>query len=214
MPPRRKVTPPSEPTGPKPFGGEQEAVDAAVHGVSNGVVKGATNGTVHLARPRPLGHRYAAFEREAARRMLTFGLDGWTFGFSRGKRTLGVTKIPWGASVGEIRLSKYLIENDHASLREETLLHEIAHAVAFVRFGRRSIGHGPLWRQVATEVGASPSATCRTEPIAEPSLRWTCDRCGHVVGLFRTPKYAPSTYRHRGCGGRFLAPEDDRSPTR
>lgn len=160
---------------------------------------------MHLARPRPEGDAFARFERSAARRMASFGLAGWTFGFSRGKRTLGVTKIPWGSPVGEIRLSKYLLSGNHASLAEETLLHEIAHAVAYRRHGRTSIGHGPLWRAVATEVGAAPVATCRTGPLAEPRHRWTCDRCGHEVGLYRTPKYAPSTYRHRGCGGRFVA---------
>jgi predicted SprT family Zn-dependent metalloprotease len=35
-------------------------------------------------------------------------------------------------------------------------LHEIAHALSFIRYGREGKGHGRLWKRVCREVGATP----------------------------------------------------------
>jgi predicted SprT family Zn-dependent metalloprotease len=160
-------------------------------------------GSVWLLRPRPDGARFADVERRAAQRMLEHGLDGWAFGFGRGKRTLGTTRVRAGADVGTVRLSRHLVAlGDDARLRD-TLLHEIAHAVAYRRHGRVAMNHGPLWRAVAREVGAEPAATCRGAPLAPPTHVLVCRSCGARVALYRAPKHPPGAYRHKGCGGRF-----------
>ena len=160
-------------------------------------------GAIWLLRPRPSGTAFATFELRAAHAMLAHGLDGWAFGFGRGKRTLGTTRVEAGASVGTVRVSRYLLEGGTDAAIEDTLLHEIAHAVAYVRHGRAAMNHGPAWRAVAREVGATPRATCRVGPIHPAPHRLVCRRCGAEVGLYRRPKHAPARYRHRGCGGRL-----------
>lgn len=164
---------------------------------------GTGDAVVWLLRPRPAGAAFERAERSAADAMLQHGLTGWAFGFGRGKRTLGTTRVRSGASTGTIRLSRHLILSGTGERVRETLLHEIAHAVAFVRHGRRALNHGPLWRRVALEVGASPRATCQGPPVAPPTHVLVCRRCGDSVGLYRRPKHPAEAYRHRGCGGTF-----------
>ena len=177
-------------------------------------------GRVWLVRPRPAGADFAAWELRAADAMLAHGLHDWAFGFGRGKRTLGTTRVRAGARHGTVRLSRHLIvaangappdRSDRGpqgaeppvsrATVEDTLLHEIAHAVAYLRHGRKAMNHGPLWRAVAREVGARPSATCRAEPLAPAPWTMTCLRCGRTVPLYRRPKHPPGAYRHKRCGG-------------
>lgn len=160
-------------------------------------------GSVWLLRPRPDGARFAEVERDAAHTMLRHGLNGWAFGFGRGKRTLGTTRVRSGAAVGTIRLSRHLIAAGDDDRVRDTLLHEVAHALAYHRHGRKAMNHGPLWRAVAREVGAEPAATCRGAPVAPPAHVLVCRACGARVGLYRTPKHPAAAYRHKGCGGRF-----------
>lgn len=162
-------------------------------------------GRIWLLRPRPDGPRFARIEADAAERMLGQGLHEWAFGFGRGKRTLGSTRVERGARTGVVRISRYLVEADLPEVLHDTLLHEIAHAVAYQRYGRAAMNHGPAWKAVARELGAEPRATCRAGPLAPAPHVLVCTRCGAEVGLYRAPRYAPSHYRHKGCGGRFRA---------
>ena len=162
-------------------------------------------GVIHLERPRPTGLAFQHWEDIAAEQMLTHGLHGWTFGFGRGKRTLGTMTLKRDANAGTVRISRHLIAAGDEQRVMDTLLHEIAHAVAYLRHGRSSLGHGPLWKQVAKEIGATPRATCSGTPIATPNVRWECEACGEAVVFYRTPKHPPGRYRHRRCGGRLKA---------
>lgn len=160
-------------------------------------------GRVWLIRPRPTPAAFAAVEGDAAEGMLRHGLDDWAFGFGRGKRTLGTTRVRAGAATGTIRISRHLVTDGTAEMLRDTLLHEIAHAVAYVRHGRAAMNHGPLWRAVAREIGARPEATCRAGPLVPAPHVLVCGRCGAEVGLYRRPKHPAEAYRHKGCGGRF-----------
>ena len=61
--------------------------------------------------------------------------------------------------------------NSEEELRD-TVLHEIAHAIAGI-----SAGHGPEWKSVARRIGATPKATARRTNAPEPRYRATCT-CG------------------------------------
>lgn len=160
-------------------------------------------GKVWLLRPRPTPAAFADIEADAAERMLRHGLGDWAFGFGRGKRTLGTTRVRSGATTGTIRISRHLVTDGTPEMVRDTLLHEIAHAVAYVRHGRAAMNHGPLWRAVAREIGARPEATCRAGPLVPAPHVLVCGRCGAEVGLYRRPKHPAAAYRHKGCGGRF-----------
>ena len=70
----------------------------------------------------------------------------------------------------------------------ETILHEIAHALA-----PRGAGHGPVWRALAQSIGCNGSR-CYGSEVAQPKpkFRGTCPGCNRVI------------YRHRrtaiACG--------------
>lgn len=68
-------------------------------------------------------------------------------------------------SVREIAISADLLLPANRTALEDTLLHEMAHAEAWLRHGHR--GHGRPWRRIAERVGCAPRATCRS-PIARP----------------------------------------------
>lgn len=77
-------------------------------------------------------------------------------------RSLGT--IRYGPEdVIEIAISAdLLLPANHAQLRD-TLLHEMAHAEAWLLHGHR--GHGRPWRRIAERVGCTPRATCRSSIV-------------------------------------------------
>ena len=160
-------------------------------------------GRIWLLRPRPGGESFTRVEFDASERMLEHGLHDWAFGFGRGKRTLGTTRVRHGERTGAIRISRHLVEANLPEVLRDTILHEIAHALAYRRFGRAAMNHGPAWRAIALEVGAEPRATCQVGPLTPAPYTLECTACGAQVGLYRKPRYAPSRYRHKGCGGTF-----------
>lgn len=90
-------------------------------------------------------------------RRMTRSLGTIRYGQGDGART--VTEIAIAADL--------LLPANRASL-EDTMLHEMAHAEAWLRRGHR--GHGAVWRRIAERVGCTPRALCRT-PIARTNGR-------------------------------------------
>jgi len=105
-----------------------------------------------------------------ARELLTaHGLTGWSFRLNRSKVNLGLCR--YGQRT--IELSAFFVEENSDEAIRDTLLHEIAHALA-----GRAAGHGPLWRAMCLRVGAKPE---RLSFEAEmPAGRWqaVCGNCG------------------------------------
>src|SRR5450432_4244322 len=88
-------------------------------------------------------------EALASREMTKHGLNGWTFGLADTKRQLGVCKY----RRKRIEIAEYYASNSPPESVLDTLLHEIAHAIA----GPKA-GHGPVWKAVAIRLGATPRA--------------------------------------------------------
>lgn len=65
----------------------------------------------------------------------------------------------------EIAISADLLLPANRDALHDTMLHEMAHAEAWLRHRHR--GHGPPWRAIAERVGCTPRATCRA-PITRP----------------------------------------------
>ncbi|MDG2123709.1 MAG: SprT-like domain-containing protein [Verrucomicrobiales bacterium] len=70
---------------------------------------------------------------------------------------------------------------------ERTLLHELAHLIAYTRAGRRRIeAHGPEWRQACADIGIAGESRTHTLALA-PSRKirrkyaYRCPSCGEVV---------------------------------
>jgi len=109
------------------------------------------------------------------------GLAGWSFGLTQAKRRLGVCNYRRKRiEIGEY----YALHNpDEAVL--DTLLHEIAHALA-----GPEAGHGPAWKAIAVRIGATPRA-CDDSPdtVVEPGdWRATCAGCGRTLHKYKRPR--------------------------
>jgi hypothetical protein len=118
--------------------------------------RAATRGGAEEALLRPL------FDRLNGERFLG-GLPAIPLRLSRRMtRTLGT--IAYGSAgdrrtVREIALNADLLLPANASVLVDTLLHEMAHAEAWLRHGHR--GHGAVWRRIAERVGCEPRALAR-----------------------------------------------------
>jgi predicted SprT family Zn-dependent metalloprotease len=129
----------------------------------------------------------------AARELTKHGLHGWTFGLAKTRRRLGVCKY----KSKRIEIAEYYARNSPAESVLDTLLHEVAHAIA-----GPAAKHGPGWKAVAARLGATPRA-CETsgQAVVEPGdWKATCPACNKTFLRYRRPM-AAGVYRCR-CDAR------------
>jgi predicted SprT family Zn-dependent metalloprotease len=88
--------------------------------------------------------------------------QGWTFEFSNKRREIGTCRY----NNKVINVSKWYIDS-HPDQIKDTILHEIAHALTFERYGGNH-GHNHAWRMMCIEVGANPTRT--TDLTDQPSV--------------------------------------------
>ena len=87
--------------------------------------------------------------RMARRLMDEHGLTGWTLAFAEARKRLGNCHF----QDRMIRISRtHALEGSVEQIRD-TVLHEIAHAIA-----GHEAGHGPPWKATARRIGATPRA--------------------------------------------------------
>ncbi len=132
-------------------------------------------------------------EAIAGQALITHGLRGWTFGLANTKRRLGVCKY----RTKRIEIADYYARNSPPATVLDTLLHEIAHAIAGA-----AAGHGPKWKAVAVSVGANPRAceTSRQAAMKPGDWQATCPECKEIIHLYRRPM-SLSGYRCRCKAG-------------
>jgi predicted SprT family Zn-dependent metalloprotease len=119
-------------------------------------------------------------EALAKQKLAEHGLAEWSFRFGRSKRRLGCCHHR--EKCIEIA-AYYAYFNPEESVRD-TLFHEIAHALA-----GPAAGHGPKWKAVARQIGATPRA-CDTSPdTIVPPGDWqtTCPACQKTFFRYRRP---------------------------
>ena len=138
----------------------------------------------------------------AAIRLKEHGLSDWSFRLAKTKRRLGACKH----RQKRIEIAAYYASQNPPESVTDTLLHEIAHAIA-----GPAAGHGPAWKAVAARLGATPKA-CDTSPdtIVEPGdWQTTCPACLKTHHRYRRPPtltgyrcrcpaHAPLTYEYKG----------------
>ena len=100
--------------------------------------------------------------REAREIMDRHGLRGWTFRFSAARRTIGLCK----EKEKVIQLGRHHAANDPPAQVTDTILHEIAHALA-----GNAAGHGPAWRNTAKRIGALPRASKAVDPVKDQAIK-------------------------------------------
>ena len=118
---------------------------------------------------------------------------GWSFGFDRARRRLGVCRT----GPRRITLSAHLTPHLSADEVEDTVRHEIAHAVDWERRGRTN--HDRTWKAVARACGAKPERTYQgdlPDDSDDAPYRAVCPSCGATSGLHRQPV---RPHRCRAC---------------
>lgn len=130
----------------------------------------------------------------AVRLMKEFKLIGWTFHFDSARRRFGQCRY----CDKVISLSKHLTQMNPLSQVENTIRHEIAHAIA-----GHAAGHGYVWRQTARACGANPTRCYDSATVSAPSKPFVgkCPGCGLETRAFRRTRVACK----RCCGGKFDA---------
>jgi hypothetical protein len=115
-----------------------------------------------------------------------YNLVGWTFKFNTNKRRLGVCK--YGPK--KIELSIYHLKDSDEDVKE-TILHEIAHAIA--GFAAK---HGPVWKACCIRIGAKPQRCGEAHLMQEVPAKYEliCPNCNAVKKMHRRPK------KERACG--------------
>lgn len=123
-----------------------------------------------------------------------FGDGTWTFEFDHAKRRAGLCNY----SKRRISVSRYLAVKYSDYEVQQTLLHEVAHALA-----GHDAGHGERWKRIARSLGYHGGRTHQGE-VAHELASWVgaCP-AGHEHSRFRRPT------RETSCG--TCSPRFDRA---
>ena len=135
----------------------------------------------------------------ANEKLAEHGLDekGWRFQFDYAKTRFGYCS--WRKHV--ISLSIYLCALNTDNEIIDTILHEIAHALAGARHG-----HNYVWRRIALEIGCN-GKRCHSAQVAAPNFIVRCPNCGKEDYGYRKPRFRAACGRccKRYNGGAFDA---------
>ena len=89
---------------------------------------------------------------------------GWNWGFDNAKQRAGACNY----SRKRITIARGYAQVARNAQIEDTILHEIAHAMA-----GRAAGHGPAWKAVARSIGCS-AERCHTVEFTPPKYLMEC----------------------------------------
>lgn len=105
--------------------------------------------------------------------MLDNGLDDWSFDFDQAIKRFGATY--WGSK--RITLSKRLVLLNNRDEVEQTILHEIAHALA-----GRYAGHGKPWKDIVVSIGGRAETYYDINKVVQvpPKYELLCKNCGYT----------------------------------
>ena len=116
---------------------------------------------------------------------------GWTSGYHNRKGALGTCNRRYKT----VKLSKYILENSNILVSdwEDTIRHEIAHAIDFEIRGRSA--HDNYWKSIAVQVGAKPQSG-KNAKIDPKSSKYTleCPGCKKQTASHKKRK------RSAACG--------------
>lgn len=115
------------------------------------------------------------------------GLFNWTVRFLKDGtyQTLGLCSF----QKQQLSINREFAENAPKEEIEDVMLHEIAHALSFIRFGRAGIGHNRYWKQICREIGAKPERCYKGEwgkDLNQPQYKYELrhKETGEVFGRY------------------------------
>jgi len=123
-------------------------------------------------------------------------LDKFKFFFEDCKRTLG--RCHYGG-IKKITLSRWYVENNEEALVEDTILHEIAHALDYLERGYSK--HDKHWKKICIRIGAKPERCSKNADKPEGHYKYSVVCCGKTYGKHR--KSRGRTYSCPQCRKRL-----------
>lgn len=114
-------------------------------------------------------------------------LYDWRFQFDRSKRRIGYCQF----IKKYISLSEPYTRINAVEHIKDTILHEIAHALAGA-----AAGHGIEWKLIAQSIGARPETCARAEELELPKSPYqaVCQFCQHTFRRFRLTRRCHENY--------------------
>ncbi len=130
-------------------------------------------------------------EEFARKKLDEHGLQDWAFGWDRARRRLGVCRTQKKL----ITLSVFFVRanTDNTAEIHDTVLHEIAHALAWIRYADRT--HGARWKAVCREIGAVPRAAAKANSIRVTTYKYSLrlKTTGQIIACYHRK---PAMARH------------------
>ncbi|NBC12078.1 MAG: hypothetical protein GVY09_01800 [Gammaproteobacteria bacterium] len=169
----------------------------------SGRLSGADTSSDHPARVRALARTSellaagsALIQAPVPRPRIVFDLRG---------RSAGQFRVD-SRGYASIRYNPALLARHEVDFLAQTVPHEVAHYLAFLRFGRRIRPHGPQWQQLMRDLGADPRR-CHDFDVSGLTARrvrrhpYHC-RCGeHALTSIRHHRVLRGvSYVCRACG--------------
>jgi predicted SprT family Zn-dependent metalloprotease len=128
--------------------------------------------------------------------MVEFGVADYVFVFKPGRKWLGMCRFPIEGQ-GEIQLNLEYVEARPREIVEDTIRHEIAHALAYCNC--RHTGHGKPWKEACVLTGARPERLAHRSQTVLGPWQARCKGCGEPASRYRPPK-SDRLYYHKRCG--------------
>jgi predicted SprT family Zn-dependent metalloprotease len=130
--------------------------------------------------------------------MVQHGLSDWTFRWDRAIRRFGYCL----ARQKVISLSQQLVALNEWPQVENTILHEVAHAIA-----GPGIGHGRAWKEIALRIGCTGERCYNGTEVRTPAAKFigACPGCGVTVQRNRRKRIACSRCCKTHANGYFDA---------
>jgi predicted SprT family Zn-dependent metalloprotease len=115
---------------------------------------------------------------------------GWSFEWDRAKRRMGCCHY----STKKITMSPTLVLNATKKQIQNTILHEVAHAMA-----GWDAGHGYMWKRQARQIGCDAMRCHSVDTSSGAKYTAKCSGCGNSFHKFRMPKYGLTGRQCRKC---------------
>jgi len=115
--------------------------------------------------------------------------QGWRFGWMNGKRIMGMVRerVRDFVRTKTLLLSRHMVRLNDESVVRNTILHEIAHAIAGL-----DNGHNYVWKAVCIAVGANPERCANPAKVNQVKHKYqvACQCCNHVLSAHhRRPNF-------------------------
>lgn len=121
----------------------------------------------------------------------TYGLVGWEANYTDKYKTV-IARCFFDAPK-EIVYNRYIVENNPDEIVEDTIKHEIAHAIV------GEPGHGLKWKAACSITGALPFRKCQATNLRFPPSPYSmyCWKCDKYYPIYKKPKL---THYCNKCG--------------